>query len=74
MNYHNYLHHNCQLISERFPSCMNYVQSDDEDECESQRMGGINTCGTYSLIRIRLNYLQHVQTASERDVTRYSIA
>lgn len=43
---------------------MNYVHLNDEDKCESQRMWGINTRETYSLIHVSLNYLQHLLPAS----------
>ena len=64
MNYHNYRHHSCKLISQSFPSGMNYVNSDNEDKCESQRMWRINTRKTYNLFRVSLNYLQHLLIAS----------
>lgn len=61
---HNYLHHTCKLISQSFSSGMNYVKSDDEGKCESQRKWGINTRKTYSLIGSSFNYLQHLLIAS----------
>jgi len=64
MNYHNHLHHSCKLISQSFPSGMNYVDSNNEDKCESERMWGISTRKTYDLIRVSLNYLQRLLIAS----------
>jgi hypothetical protein len=64
MNYHNYPHHSCKLISQSLPSGINYVNSNDEDKCESQRMWEINTRKTYGLIRVGLNYLRHLLIAS----------
>jgi hypothetical protein len=54
---YNYLHHSSKLISQSFLSGMNYVHSNDEDKCESQRMWGINTREADGLICVSFNYL-----------------